>query len=104
MFIGFDAPNKLVLTVGPIIATFLEDCCSETLKKRLLVNSSVTVWEKFAFHWKYFATTMFVFAVVGVMSGIIANNDWRISLLAGYAGTDFLENLYRLRFAQFFKV
>jgi len=35
------------------------------------------------------------------MSGIIANNDWRISLLAG---TDFLENLYRLRSSQFFKV
>lgn len=60
--------------------------------------------EKFTFQWKYFAMTMFVSAVVGVMSGIIANNDWRISLLAGYAGTDFLENLYRLRFAQFFKV
>ena len=56
------------------------------------------------------------------MSGIIANNDWRISLLAGgvylfepepqsrrpersrRTGTDFLKNLYRLRFAQFFKV
>ncbi|TSC87879.1 MAG: hypothetical protein G01um10147_382 [Microgenomates group bacterium Gr01-1014_7] len=35
---------------------------------------------------------------------IVDGDDWRISLLAGYAGTDFLENLYRLRFAQFFKV
>ncbi len=35
---------------------------------------------------------------------IIADGDWRISLLAGYAGTDFLENLYRMRFAQFLKV
>lgn len=59
--------------------------------------------DKFTFQWKYFATTMFVSAVVGVMSGIIADGDWRISLLAGYAGTDFLENLYKLRFAQFFK-
>ena len=39
-------------------------------------------------------------------------DDWKISLLAGgvypersrRTGTDFLENLYRLRFAQFFKV
>lgn len=60
--------------------------------------------EKFKMRWGYFATTMFVSAVVGVMSGIIADGDWRISLLAGYAGTDFLENLYKLRFAQFFKV
>jgi len=47
---------------------------------------------------------MFVSGVVGVTSEIIADNDWRISLPAGYAGTDFLENLYKLRFAQFFKV
>lgn len=60
--------------------------------------------EKFKMRWGYFATTMFVSAVVGTMSGIIADGDWRISLLAGYAGTDFLENLYKLRFAQFFKV
>lgn len=69
----------------------------------IVKNQAVTP-EKFTFQWRYFATTMFVSAVVGVMSGIIANNDWRISLLAGYAGTDFLENLYKLRFAQFFKV
>ena len=60
--------------------------------------------DQFKFRWKYFATTMLVSAIVGTMSGIIADGDWRISLLAGYAGTDFLENLYRLRFAQFFKV
>lgn len=30
--------------------------------------------------------------------------SWRIALLVGYAGTDFLENLYKLRFAQFFKI
>lgn len=43
-------------------------------------------------------------AIVGVVSGIIVDgDDWRIALLAGYAGTDFLENLYKLRFAQFFK-
>ncbi len=69
----------------------------------IIKNQAVTP-EKFTFQWKYFTATMFVSAVVGIMSGIIANNDWRISLLAGYAGTDFLEGLYRLKFAQFFKV
>ena len=60
--------------------------------------------EKFKMRWGYFLTSILVATIVGVMSGIIADGDWRISLLAGYAGTDFLENLYRLRFAQFFKV
>ena len=69
-----------------------------------ITKSQTFTPDKFTFQWKYFATTMFVSAVVGVISGIIADGDWRISLLAGYAGTDFLENLYRLRFAQFFKV
>lgn len=69
----------------------------------IIKNQAVTP-EKFTFQWKYFATTMLVSAIVGVMSGIIANNDWKISLLARYAGTDFPENLYKLRFVQFFKV
>lgn len=48
---------------------------------------------------------LLVAAIVGVVSGIIVDgDDWRISLLAGYVGTDFLENLYKLRFAQFFKL
>ena len=37
------------------------------------------------------------------MAGLIANADWRMSLLAGYAGSDFLESLYKLKFSQFFK-
>lgn len=60
--------------------------------------------EKFQFHWQYFAFTMLVSAIVGVMAGLIADGDWRTSLLAGYAGTDFLESLYRLKFSQFFKI
>lgn len=69
-----------------------------------ITKSSTFTPEKFKFEWRYFAATIFVSAIVGVMSGILADTDWRISLLAGYAGTDFLENLYRLRFSQFFKV
>jgi len=45
---------------------------------------------------------MLVSGIVGVVSGLIADGDWRISMLAGYAGTDFLESLYRLRFPQMF--
>lgn len=60
--------------------------------------------EEFKFHWKYFGLTMLVSGIVGTVSGIIADGDWRISLLAGYAGTDFLESLYRLRFPQMFSI
>ena len=56
--------------------------------------------EKFKMRWGYFLTSILVATIVGVVSGIIIDgDDWRISLLAGYAGTDFPENLYKLRFA-----
>lgn len=60
--------------------------------------------DEFKIHWQYFGLTMLVSGIVGVVSGLIADGDWRISLLAGYAGTDFLESLYRLRFPQMFSV
>ncbi len=69
-----------------------------------ITKQSTFTPEKFQFQWKYFAFTMFVSALVGLISGIIADGDWRISLLAGYAGTDFLESLYRLRFTELFKI
>lgn len=60
--------------------------------------------DEFKFHWKYFCFSLFVSGLIGLISGIIADGDWRVSLLAGYAGTDFLESLYRLKFVQFFKI
>ena len=69
-----------------------------------ITKQSTFTPDEFKFHWKYFGFSMLVSAIVGLMSGIIIDNDWRMSLLAGYAGTDFLEGLYRLKFAQFFKL
>lgn len=59
--------------------------------------------DKFKFQWQYFVVSLLVASVVGITFGIIAYGDWRISFLAGYAGTDFLENLYKLKFIVFFK-
>lgn len=59
---------------------------------------------KFQFQWKQFAFSIIVSMVVGQMSGLIAGADWRMSMLAGYAGSDFLESLYKLKFASFFKL
>ncbi len=59
--------------------------------------------DNFKFQWKYFAFSILVSVIVGQMSGLIMNADWRMSLLAGYAGSDFLESLYKLKFSQFFK-
>ena len=33
--------------------------------------------------------------IIGVFTGIVFNFDSRLSLLAGYAGTDILEGIYK---------
>lgn len=45
----------------------------------------------------YFWLTIAVSALVGMAAGILASPDFKLAFLAGYAGTDFLEGLYRLR-------
>lgn len=59
--------------------------------------------EKFKFQWKYFAITIVVSMIVGQFAGVVFNGDWRASLLAGYAGSDFIESMYKLSLAKFFK-
>jgi fluoride ion exporter CrcB/FEX len=45
--------------------------------------------------WGYYAITVLVALIIGVFVGIIFNFDARLSLLAGYAGTDILEGIYK---------
>ncbi len=45
--------------------------------------------------WGYYAITVLVAFVIGMFTGIIFNFDYRLSLLAGYAGTDILEGIYK---------
>ena len=45
--------------------------------------------------WFYYVITAVIAIVIGVFVGIIFNFDPRVSLLAGYAGTDILEGVYK---------
>ena len=45
--------------------------------------------------WGYYAITVMVAFVIGIFVGLIFNFDYRLSLLAGYAGTDILEGIYK---------
>ena len=45
--------------------------------------------------WGYYAITVLVAVVIGIFTGVIFNFDPRLSLLAGYAGTDILEGIYK---------
>lgn len=45
--------------------------------------------------WGYYTLTVLVAVIIGVFVGIIFDFDPRLSLLAGYAGTDILEGIYK---------
>jgi len=45
--------------------------------------------------WGYYVITVVVAVVIGTFMGIIFDFDYRLSLLAGYAGTDILEGIYK---------
>jgi len=45
--------------------------------------------------WTYYVITVMIAVIIGIFTGIIFNYDNRLSLLAGYAGTDILEGIYK---------
>jgi len=45
--------------------------------------------------WAYYVITVIIAVVIGIFIGIIFDFDPRLSLLAGYAGTDILEGIYK---------
>lgn len=45
--------------------------------------------------WGYYLITVAIAVIIGVFVGIIFDFDPRLSLLAGYAGTDILEGIYK---------
>jgi len=45
--------------------------------------------------WGYYLITIAVALIIGIFVGIIFDFDPRLSLLAGYAGTDILEGIYK---------
>tara|TARA_B100000315_G_scaffold236145_1_gene251664 strand:- start:309 stop:587 length:279 start_codon:yes stop_codon:yes gene_type:complete len=45
--------------------------------------------------WNYYIITVLVSLIIGIFVGIIFDFDPRLSLLAGYAGTDILEGIYK---------
>jgi len=48
----------------------------------------------------YLLFSVFVAAVIGGFAGALCEGNWKIAGFAGYAGTDFIESLYKIRKSQ----
>ena len=49
---------------------------------------------------EYFLITIAISGIIGASAGILADTEWQVSFLAGYAGTDFIESLYKIKLGQ----
>ena len=45
--------------------------------------------------WGYWIVSAIVAMIIGAFVGLVFNFDYRLSLLAGYAGTDIIESIYK---------
>ncbi len=45
----------------------------------------------------YFLVTVVGSGIIGLIAGLLAPSDPKVAMAAGYAGTDFLEGLYKLK-------
>lgn len=50
---------------------------------------------KVRFDYPYFFSTVFFSGILGGIAGALVESGWKTAFLAGYAGTDFLENMYK---------
>ena len=64
---------------------------------RALVGLSKSKAFKRKFDSRYLILTLISSGVIGMFAGLLVVGDYRLSLLAGYAGTDFLEGLYKTK-------
>ncbi len=48
--------------------------------------------------WSYSLVTIIASGIIGAAAGMIFNSDVKISVIAGYIGTDLLENTYKIIF------
>lgn len=46
--------------------------------------------------WSYTITSIITSGVIGATAGMIFNSDTKMSIVAGYIGTDLLENTYKI--------
>ena len=67
--------------VGGLTRGFIGLLKALSLRKRIL--------------WGSYVITVIIAMIIGIFTGIIFNFDYRLSLLAGYAGTDVIEGIYK---------
>lgn len=66
-----------------------------------ILKGRETYKEEFKMRWSKIIFTIMASGIIGLCAGLLVNDlDYRVAILAGYAGTDMIESLYKMRNAQ----
>ncbi len=64
---------------------------------RTCVGVLKAVKKKEKFKWRYFLLSLMASGVVGMFTGLLYDVDYKVTLIAGYAGTDLIESVYKMK-------
>ena len=67
------------------------------------IAKSLVVKKEKQINYKWFITSILVAMAIGVIAASYMEGDFRVALLAGYAGSDLLEGLFKLKFKEKFE-
>ena len=73
------------------------------LRGLLGISKTLVTKKEEGINYQWFFLNITVAAVIGLLAATMMGGDFRVALLAGYAGSDLLEGLFKLKFKEKFE-
>lgn len=89
--------------MGRYLAIILGGLVGGLLRGVLGISKDLITKKEETINYGYFFLSLAVSVTIGIIAASLwPEGDFRIALLAGYAGSDFLEGLFKLKFTEKF--
>ena len=73
------------------------------LRGLLGISKTLVTKKEETINYQWFFLNLAVAAVIGLLAATMMGGDFRVAILAGYAGSDLLEGLFKLKFKEKFE-
>ena len=80
-----------------ILLVILGGLIGGALRGLIGIAKGLVTKEEEKINYKYFFVSLAVSGLVGLVAALMLPVDFKFALLAGYAGSDFLETLYKMK-------
>ena len=91
-----------MVDISILLLTFLPGMVGGLVRGLVGVSKNV-IQKNRKFSFPKMILSLVIATITGGVAGIYTQGDWMIALLAGYAGSDFLEAIYKTRIFSLFK-